>query len=726
MSSQAGDTGSLSFLLRFIAGRKGWGFSDAPVIASEDTAAVAVELFPGHRQTVASPAEFAEVAGRSLSAGSAILIPSWERLANRRQTDPPALDGPGFALVIQPATVLRGPRRTASRVEPSRDIAPTLVATASVGPDLPSVHPSTVLGLVVCGGPGQPLATAMVRDERSMSVSDRHRVGLLKGLLSQPGRENQLGFSLQLPQGAASWLPSDHDPASARRLAELGAFGSTLRLGDSFQVLRARMGDARAEGHQQPTGARIISGRDVTRGILEPDPEARDRRRVSLAGVDLQAGDVLLAEIERRDRPSLPIIVAAADLPLSAGNGVVVLRPVRPFSDIELRFYRAYLGSRLSREFSASSSMGAAVLLRGLSELPLPKPDPTLISALAELDAAAEQFEAWASETRLLTSELFDAGSAAEARARLLSSSLGLRQRMEAGRSIDSLDYRIGTLYPFPVAYRWRNVQRARARHTWSDLVRAALETYEVTLSLTAWLLVASYRGSAAAGEEFGPAHDILKAVRTGSRTTLGHWKDLLEKASTSKALDRFEEGSVPARLRKVLESSTAARDASNYLYALRNDESHMRGDGPDVTKVAAEAVLAKLEVLLSGFTVLSDLPLVKITRLEWDSIQHRGRAQVEQVRGDHPIHQLSEMEYRDPGLEVGSLYLHDSDGSLLLLRPFLTSGACSTCGRTSVYQPERKTPDGYELRSLDHNHVIQSDEVGHALSALLAQPGFA
>lgn len=64
--------------------------------------------------------------------------------------------------------------------------------------------------------------------------------------------------------------------------------------------------------------------------------------------------------------------------------------------------------------------------------------------------------------------------------------------------------------------------------------------------------------------------------------------------------------------------------------------------------------------------------------------------------------------------LEAGSLYLVDRDGSMFLLRPYLTRRECTFCGQWELFFLDKydRGAGVCTVKSLEKGHTIEDDEV--------------
>lgn len=538
----------------------------------------------------------------------------------------------------------------------------------------------------------------------------------LKRLLRQQGGTTAYGF---IHRGDSlrgrSLMPVDHDPEIRAKTEDLAGFGETSLVEDVFEVLAVspqRLRDAAAE---VPDG-RLIRGQDITKiGELRP-PEDRVGGAVP-AALELQAGDVLMRATYLPSSTNrslgIPAVVSHKDLPLWANSSVLVLRPRRHLSPDEGDFYRLYLGSRRCLEVM---KLRGPFLKPVLAKAPLPRPDADLLEAIGHIRQAQTVLQTWIAEGSGLTSEAFD-GTAATSRRNLIESGRLLRQRVEAGQRIGSLENRIATFYPYPIAHRWRVARAAEGAGQDSSTYTALLDCFEATLSFTAALALAfahHNKISVAAMDEVRG-----KLSKNDRGPSLGDWTNILKEVSSGRSFKKVDPDAPLAMIRQSLPEGSPAAQAQERLSRRRNDESHQRRVDPIDLPEAIEATRSDLRLLLEHLGFLSDLPILQVRESRWDSITGSGVLTASLLQGDHPIGSVVQLEHSEGGIEVDSLYAKDISGALVLLRPFLVRHECPTCRTSSTFHPDRSRDGRILLKAVDHSHTIDGEVHRGALTSV-------
>ncbi|MEV4315167.1 hypothetical protein [Actinocrispum sp. NPDC049592] len=397
--------------------------------------------------------------------------------------------------------------------------------------------------------------------------------------------------------------------------------------------------------------------------------------------------------------------MTSADLPAVAAYNVAVLRP-RPFMDPPQRLLiLQYLRSPLASELLAATESGVRITLQGLRELSLPQPDEALSAALADLADAARSFEAWRAEAEAVLQSAFPDNEGFEAaRARLVDRGRTSRLRLEAASNLNDHGYIVRTRFPYPVAYRWRAVEAERSAGFSRAAYDSVLQAAEVLLCYAAHLALVLARDT---NLEIGYGGVIRSTLTRGKGLGFGDWAAILEEVRDGKVFRSLPDAHPLNDLRSLLASPEAAA-ARRRLNDRRNDDSHLRKVDPTDLPHAFDSAFTDLNSLLKGADFLSDLSLVHITAVRWDSIRSKATVSYRELMGDHPVAPTRTMTYDEPGLEVDSLYLVDSQRRLHLLRPFLIGAICPTCRNWSTFHVDGVKQDVVTLKSLEHGHTMK------------------
>jgi hypothetical protein len=186
-----------------------------------------------------------------------------------------------------------------------------------------------------------------------------------------------------------------NDPRIRRRTEELVQFGRAAYLDHLFKIYQGRSPDPDLEHREpySPGASRLVTSRDVMRNgeIAAPD----DVKWVATGQeAQLTVGDVLVRTIQNINVESPGLLwarVTETDLPLSAGNAVIVLRPLGTTSaeDVERDrlgvkpMYYTHVGDRVVFASELKSLLASGLIgterrssLTAMANLPCPAGAP--------------------------------------------------------------------------------------------------------------------------------------------------------------------------------------------------------------------------------------------------------------------------------------------------------------------------------------------------------------
>lgn len=519
-----------------------------------------------------------------------VVVPPWPAdrrwsLSQVRETDQP------FGIIV-PAADLQ--HRLPRRIEHLG--VPQVVVEARA--DLPQLEPELRVAFVIVEPADSqvPPRTKFFQAPDSGDSNISELVTDCERLMHQQGGTTRFGFIYRGASLAGQSLrPEDHDPRITASAADLADFGTGALIGDVFDVLCGRrVPPGQSATNESRPGVRVIRGSDLTTTgeLLPPESDFEEPSRRSFTEIPLHEGDLVMRQVERLQRVTMPVEIKACELPLSAGSGLWVLRPIVRLEPEELEFYKLYLGTERSRDVMRASRLGDVRRLSGLREVPLPRPDAELLDALRDIRRAQESLRAWASEGVGLTSAAFTK-PAAEARRHLIESGRQLRQRAEAAEQVGSRDHRIANFYPYPVAHKWRLARVAESTGDDAITYAAILDCFEATMTFGAALALAfAYTN----GLDVPAMKEVRRKLSNGGQgASLGDWVNILKFVASGKAFKNIDPDKPLASIRNLLPEGTQIAKAQEQLSKRRNDESHQRRVDPIDLPAAIEAAQADL-----------------------------------------------------------------------------------------------------------------------------------
>lgn len=543
-------------------------------------------------------------------------------------------------------------------------------------------------------------------------------IGDLENLVRRRNGHSQYGYVLR--EGLAPGMPIAYDLYSPEfrlkqeKLGQLGGTASLLELVDIVRGLHMTLEASRLVEAESGLGVPIVDGRSIgadgqilieTVRFRVADPPDRHFLRI---------GDICIPCIQS-PRPSLKCaVIREQDLPAATSHSVLVLRPKANVSDEQLQILYAYLRSPQAAEDIAAQNSYVHITVSGLSNLKVPVPDESLVIAIRTLDHSIRQFRSWVDEATRAKDSLFTFSSISDSRSQILSLGRMTRRRTDAANLVDDLRHRVRTLFPHPVAYRWRTVESSLP-----DLegYQNVLECAENLTSYIAALVVIHSRlvdgGNLPAigqlGEKLGqnPGHGI----------SMGDWVNIIRQAASSKVLRAASPTTPFFEAADFLRNNKDANEAIQRLSKRRNDHAHGRGPkGQTVHKAYGEA-MATLQQLLGSVEFLADYPLHFVETTRRDSMRKLTRYGFRRMMGDHSLVPLEEAEGNYAEMEAQSLYVVDRNSVPHLARPFLVMRTCPVCHTRSTFMLEKfdVRTNTCTLKSLEHGHNVDDTEVAEA-----------
>lgn len=702
----------------------GMAFEDmtgtAPVVVTVGAAPAESHIplsgwLPWEVDEVAAPSDLSGAVSEHLVNGPVLAVPSWERLRRRNRWgamseheeflfDCAPSESEYLLVVLVPAATLTSARtgRLREILREHWNVELVIYATGAV----PTVHHSFELAAIFLA-PSRGEGTAPIRMFRLSSDADESAVMTdFQRLLMRNGGRGAFGYVLHGTDTAGESLSFDrHDPKLLARAADLSHLGATVPLDNLFSLLLLLHDavDSNLYCERGVAGAvRVLSGRDLKRdGSIAPPDESTRWAQVPDDRC-LSAGDILVQAIHRSTDPLLVAEVDSTVLPASALHTVIVMSPRRVMNMVERDFVLQYLRSEPARQLLLGVRTGSVGLgLSALRQLLVPQPDEELSAAFQDLANAAEQFDAWRGEATDLLQSVFHGESAGMARARLVRSGRLLRLRADAAAILDDESHAIRTRFPYPIAYRWREVEALRSAGNLETMYGRLLATAEVLLCYVANLALAFTKRMSI---ELGSVANIRAQLDRGRGLGFGDWVAVVKEVCDSRKYRNLPDAGPLASLRSILASSES-NDACVRLTARRNDLAHGRiVDNVDLQE-AVDAAMSDLLTLLREADCLTDIPLIHVTAVRWDSMRRQARISYRELVGDHPIVPTRSIDYPESNVEEDSLYVLDDRHCLHLLRPFLTGRTCPKCRSWSTFHVDRASDSEIFLKSLEHGH---------------------
>ncbi|CAN5620251.1 hypothetical protein BH24ACT26_BH24ACT26_15810 [soil metagenome] len=543
-------------------------------------------------------------------------------------------------------------------------------------------------------------------------------VAEFRRLLRREGGSSANGYVLRRRLAEGSSFSYDlRSPEMDQTKQALASFGQTRPIGELFEV-HTGVHLSIAQTHEDVSLVPLIEGRDI--GPTRIDLERATKRVPAIPDKLIRPGDLLVRAIVGPNSERLTVVEAPFGIEDAvAAHSVLVLRPKVELDADVRKFVRAFLSSPVAMSVvKALIPHRVHVSIAGLSRLQVPLPDEDMLAALRRLDDARVQLFSWERETESVTDSLFESGRLTESRTRLLSIGQRMGERIRAARQIDDLGFRVRTLFPHPVAYRWREIEATDASRDAFLGYKRVLEASEVLVCYLAIMAITCARQLdepitylATVAERFaeGPARGL----------NFGDWLSvLLEVRDGRRFRDRVEDAAFPELF--DLWRTEDASVARTRLKSWRDDESHLRGLAEGDLRPAFEDAKGYLQLLLQEASFLAEYPPRFIEGSRWRESTQSIHYDFRDLRGDHPLVPVESAISTTHRIEEGTLYLVGKDSNLYRITPLAMREFCPLCGRASTFVLDSyKSSNGVSVfRALEHPHTREfpglADELRH------------
>lgn len=483
-------------------------------------------------------------------------------------------------------------------------------------------------------------------------------------LFSRGGGETEYGFVFRgriFPNAPLN--PGYYSPEVERHRGTIGQLGAVVPLSSLFEVCRADDGE--------------------------------------VAG----PGQILLRCTGPLDAPHFSVSKLAPGDALAEGD--LVLRPVVDQNEYEQAFMLAYLESdRAWRLFEAEGGT-SEMDVEALSRLPVVQAAEPIRLTLAEIEDARANVRRWSDELEKARKQLLDIDSVGEAD--LLDLGRRARSRVAVGARMDELGFRIRTQWPWPLAFKWREVEASQPDPAGYGRALEYAETLACYLACMA--LAAAHH----ADISLDSVNDIAGRLAGTTRgLSFADWTEVLKEVRGRSFRNAIGENHPFPEISTLMRDDDGVDRALRRLKRRRDDVAHNRGpQSSGEFTVEHQQAMADLHTWVEASEFLSSYPLWLIEEVRWDSFRDRNLVGYRELMGDNELTPRKTVESELATLEVGSLYACGRVGEMQLLRPVLTWTECEQCHRPAVWVLDQYSAANQHLtiRSLDHGHSHGGDD---------------
>ncbi len=272
----------------------------------------------------------------------------------------------------------------------------------------------------------------------------------------------------------------------------------------------------------------------------------------------------------------------------------------------------------------------------------------------------------------------------------------------------DQLEYRIGSSYPFPIAFGFRSLMSVVDHR---DLYRDQLRIAENVLAFLASVSLALLR------EEDRSRIDPGKYWRSG--ISPGDWREIV--ALCSKAFAGYEDNPLAQAIKKLNIQSEKKGFGLDVIELIRvkNDYKHDRGPTvlEDIVRASDEAQ-ERLKRCMEALGFFTGYPIRQVEDFNVSRSGDEFFLKCLRYTGDHPSFPQEEVIFHK-GLPRGDLYLDLGHGYWVPLYPFIVTMTCSHCRARETYFIDMwdQRRGVARMKSFERGHTMSNQGVSEALS---------
>lgn len=513
------------------------------------------------------------------------------------------------------------------------------------------------------------------------------------------------GFDVDL-KGDLPWTYNAYNPAQRDAEERLGKIGDVAPLGelcDVFLGFRYPREEPCRSG-----GTPIIRGRDISANALARDDlSCYNIKEAAAEKYAVVEGDVILQRIGANPR----CLVADSELVGAvATDTVFVLRPSHEKANGAQ--IAQFLRSMVGRDLLASRAQGASaptLSVSSLRSLPILILPDDITQDLGKLEEAERDLRTRADAVSSTRLSVFGVESIEQLK-RMLTEARQVAHAVSVGaKQAETLGFRIGSLYPFPLAYPYRALASLTLPQ---ELYREQLRVSENILAFLGSVTLALM-----APEDIKSCGiDLLNYWRGG--ISPGHWREICQRGADvlkeqgKSGLSQGLAGVWDRQKRGGLFESVEA------LIVSKNDYKHDRGPKTDDDFQTATVMVGKLLTeVMAGLEFFTDFPMHLVCDMDTIRGTDRVVTRILNYVGDHPALPQDQLQYHRP-LKKNDIYLEIEPDSWVPLFPFVSAQNCPECRTREVYFVDRLKDRIATLKSFERGHSVQNAETASELAA--------
>ncbi len=477
-------------------------------------------------------------------------------------------------------------------------------------------------------------------------------------------------------------------------------------LGEIAEILRGGSFSNLEDG-----GEPVIQGRDIRvekLNINELDCKQLADFRKPIRRT--QAYDILLQRIG--DKPAAYFVTTEEGIAVS--DTVFILR----FNDLEpkiIDFICQFINSEEgSKRISDSSSYSVVQTqsIKSIKEIKVPVPDRKIVALVKEMNEIESALRAEYEEASQLRVSLFGGFDEVDLSTNLKRVKLASQVLKNALSQKDDINYKVRSLYPFPLAYPYRSIY---VESEYAAIYERQMKYGEQLISFLASVglsLIYAYKEQI--NESLGDIGSLLTEGLSGGLSP-GHWRKLLQKSciilrnlEDVPLADDFSSLWFKGRGKK---ESDFAINTDKHIVQMLNNFKH--GRGPVNTheyKDFGEKQAVLINKTLEDIEFLSQCEIVLINSIDTEWTTGNTTYNASLLRGDHPAFEKVVFE-SDERLSRDKLYIRHNH-KFISLYPFLSCLYNPKTKKAEIFSFDKCGRGALMLKSFDSGTSIESQEV--------------
>lgn len=446
----------------------------------------------------------------------------------------------------------------------------------------------------------------------------------------------------------------------------------------------------------------IIQGRDLRVEKLDIDEmDKKDLSEYSKPINRSRAYDILLQRIG--DKPAAYCVLPAEE-DLAIADTVFIIRSSEPDPDL-MEFIAQFINSIEGRRRINEANHYAVVQtqsIRSIKEIEVPVPESNVISLVKEMNEIEKALRDEYLKAAQLRKSIFGGFDEADLETNFNKVRFTSHALESALSQKDDVNYKIRNMYPFPIAFAYRNIYVERE---YAAIYDRQMKYGEHLLSFLASIGISLVVGNK--NEITESTDDLFSLIKNTLPTGFspGHWWELLQRScSLLRTIDgsslASEFSSILYKGRGKKESDFAAL-AKKELIEKLNDFKHGRGPiNSHEFKVEVDKQSNILRALLDDLEFLTQCDMILIDDINTNWVTGDPEFKASLLKGDHPAFESISFT-SDKALSKDKLYIRYAN-KFICLYPLLSFQYNPNTKKQEIFSLDKMAKNRVKVKSFD------------------------